>query len=36
MAVISTDNIFKCFFLDEDLWISITISRKFVADGALK
>ena len=28
-----TDNIFKCFFLNENLWISINISLKFVLEG---
>ena len=28
-----TDNIFKCIFLNEDLWISINISLKFVPEG---
>ena len=29
------DDIFKCLFLNEDVWISIEISLKFVAKGPI-
>ena len=30
MAAILADDIFKCIFLNENIWISIKISLKFV------
>ena len=30
-----TDDIFKCIFLNEDIWISIKISLKFVPKGPI-
>ena len=35
MAAISADNIFKCIFLNENTWISIEISLKFVPKGPI-
>ena len=29
------DNIFKCIFLNENMWISIAISKKFVPEGLI-
>ena len=29
------DNIFKCIFFNENIWISITISLKFVPKGSI-
>ena len=29
------DNIFKCIFLNENVWISIEISMKFVPNGSI-
>ena len=31
-----TDNIFKCIFLNRNVWISIKISLKFVPEGPIK
>ena len=33
MAAISPDYIFKCIFLNENVWISIRISLKFIPKG---
>ena len=35
MAAILTDDIFKCIFLNENVWISINISLKFVPKGQI-
>ena len=32
MAAIVADDIFKCIFLNENVWISITISQKFAPE----
>ena len=33
--IISTDNIIKCIFLNENIWILIDISLKFVPKGRI-
>ena len=35
MAATLADDIFKCIFLDENIWISIRISLKFVPKGPI-
>ena len=35
MAAILADNYFKCIFLNENVWISIQISLKFVPNGTI-
>ena len=35
MAAILTDDTFKCIFLNENVWISIKISMKFVSKGTI-
>ena len=35
MAAILADDIFKCIFLNENVWISIKISLKFVPYGPI-
>ena len=35
MATIFTDDIFKCIFLNEKVWIPIKISLKFVPEGSI-
>ena len=35
MDTILADNIFKCIFLNENVWISINISLKFVPKGPI-
>ena len=35
MAVIFSDDIFKCIFLNENVWSLIKISLKFVAKGPI-
>ena len=35
MAAILADNIFKCIFLNEKVWILIKISLKFVPKGLI-
>ena len=35
MAAISQTDIFKCIFLNENVWISIKISLKFVPKGLI-
>ena len=35
MAAILADDIFKCIFLNENVWISIKISLKFVFKGSI-
>ena len=35
MAAILTDDTFKCIFVIENVWISITISLKFVPNGPI-
>ena len=32
MAAVFADNIYKCIFLTENVWISLNISRKFVLE----
>ena len=36
MATISQTKIFKCIFFNENIWISIEISLKFVPKGPIK
>ena len=36
ITAISTDDIFKCIFLNEKVWISIKLSLKFVFNGWIK
>ena len=36
MAAIYADDIFECILLDENVWISIEISLKFVPKGPIK
>ena len=35
MAAILADDIFKCIFLNENVWISINISLKFVPRSSI-
>ena len=35
MAAILAEDIFKCIFLNEDIWILIIISLKFVRNGQI-
>ena len=35
MAAILADDIFKCIFVDDSIWISIKISLKFLPEGAI-
>ena len=35
MAAILADDIFKCIFLNENVWLSIKISLKFVPQGPI-
>ena len=35
MAAIFADDIFKCLFLNENIWISMKISLKFVPKGPI-
>ena len=36
MAAILLDGIFTCIFLNENVWISIKISRRFVPKNQIK
>ena len=35
MAATLADDIFKCIFLNENIWISLKISQKFIPKGAI-
>ena len=35
MAINFAEDIFKCIFLNENVWISINISQKFVPKGQI-
>ena len=35
MATIFPDNIFKCIFLNENVWIVIKVLLKYVAEGPI-